>query len=91
MGLTPDEMAKVHNLWPLIAAQLPEAIRQAQALVNRPPDDLVRSLVTRYEMGEKVYQRGWLEMTEDEFDQEIVCEIADVFLYLAMKRVKYGA
>lgn len=91
MGLTPDEMAKVDNLWPLIAAQLPNAIRQAQALVNRPPDDLVRSLVTRYEMGEKVYQRGWLGMSEDEFDQEIVCEIADVFLYLAMKRVKYGA
>lgn len=42
-------------------------------------------------MGEKIYQRGWLEMTEEEFDQEIVCEIADVFLYLAMKRVKFGA
>lgn len=86
-----DDIGHLPNLWPLVAAQLPAAIRQAQSLILRPPDDLVRSLGTRYEMGEKIYQRGWLEMTEEEFDQEIACEIADVFLYLAMKRVKFGA
>lgn len=42
-------------------------------------------------MGEKLYRRNFVEWTEERFDQEIVCEIADVFLYLALKRVMFGA
>lgn len=91
MALTPDEIRTVNNLWPAVAAQLPSAIRTAQALILRPPDDLVRSLPIRYEMGEKLYQRNFTHWTEEQFDQEIACEIADVFLYLALKRVMYGA
>jgi hypothetical protein len=90
VGLTPDELRTTHNLWPLVAANLPAAVAQAQALILRPPDDLVRSLVVRYEMGERVYQRDFLDWTEEQFDQEIRCEIADVFLYLALRRVVYG-
>ncbi len=41
-------------------------------------------------MGERVYQRDFLDWTEEQFDQEIRCEIADVFLYLALRRVVYG-
>lgn len=91
MGLTPEEVRQVPNLWPAVAAQLPSAIRSAQGLILRPPDDLVRSLPIRYEMGEKLYRRNFVEWTEERFDQEIVCEIADVFLYLALKRVMFGA
>jgi len=91
VALTRDEMLTSERLWPLVAAQLPAAIRQAQALVNRPPDDLVRSLGTRYEMGERLHNREYIHWSEDQFDQMIACEIADVFLFLAMKRVMYGA
>lgn len=90
MALTPEEMRQAETLWPLIAANIPAAIRTAQALMARPPDDLIQSLVTRYEMGEKVYQRDFLDWTVEQFDQEIACEIADVFLYVAMKRVMFG-
>jgi hypothetical protein len=91
LALTPEEAQRLNSIWPHVAAQLPAAIRQAQALVLRPPDDLVRSLGTRYEMGEKLYNRNFAHWTEEQFDQEIACEIADVFLYLAMKRVMFGA
>jgi len=41
-------------------------------------------------MGEKLYKRNFVHWSEEQFDQEIACEIADVFLYLALKRVMYG-
>lgn len=90
MGLDRDQIMRVDNLWPLVAAQLPEAIRRSQALILRPPDDLVRSLVVRYEMGERLYRRDFIEWSEEQFEQEIRCEVADVILYNALKRVMYG-
>jgi hypothetical protein len=42
-------------------------------------------------MGERLHNREYIHWSEDQFDQMIACEIADVFLFLAMKRVMYGA
>lgn len=78
------------NLWPLIAAECPGAIRRVQALSRRPPDDLIRSLVVRYELGERLYRRDFLLWTPEQFDQEIACELADTILYSAMRRVVIG-
>jgi hypothetical protein len=91
LALDPEEVRRIRNLWPLVAAQLPAAVHQAQALTQRPPDDLVRSLETRYRMGDALYHRDFTRWTEEKFDEEISCEIADVFLYLALKKVMYGS
>ena len=90
MALSKEELRNAGTLWPLIAANLPAAITTAQALVTRPPGDLIQSLVTRYEMGERMYHRDFLDWSPEMFDAEIACEIADVFLYVAMKRVMFG-
>ena len=68
-------------------AELGQAIERAQALVQRPPDDVIRSLRNRYEMGESLYKREYLTWDEDRFIEEAMCELADLFLYLAMQRV----
>lgn len=88
--MSRDEIKSIPNLWPLVAAELPEAIRRSQAILLRPPDDLVRSLVVRFEMGESLYGRDFICWSEEQFEQEIRCEVADVILYNALKRVMYG-
>lgn len=79
--------AEQESLWSLVQAELPEAIRRAQALIQRPPDDVIRSLKNRYETGEQLYQREYLTWDRERFMEEAACEIADLFLYLAMERV----
>lgn len=90
MALSREEIRTLPNLWPLVAAEMGGAIKRSQALILRPPDDLVRSLVVRFEMGEKMYGRDFVDWSEEQFEQEIRCEVADVILYNAIKRVMYG-
>ena len=82
-----SDLADVPNIWPLIQAELPNAIRRAQALIQRPPYDVMQSLQTRYAMGEALYRRDFLMWNRERFMEEALCEIADLFLYLAMERV----
>lgn len=89
MGLEKDLLRTLPTIWPLVAANIPAAVGTAQAYVNRPPDDLIRSLVTRWELGERLYKRDFIDWTREQFDQEIACEIADAILYIAMRRILY--
>jgi hypothetical protein len=81
------DIASLENIWPLIRAELPNAIQRAQALVQRPPDDVISSLHTRYAMGESLYKRDFLTWGRERFTEEVMCELADMFLYLAMEKV----
>jgi hypothetical protein len=90
VALSRGELATTPNLWPLISAEIPASVRTVQALSLRPPDDLIRSLVVRYEMGERLYRRDFLGWDREQFDQEIACELADTILYVAMRKIVIG-
>lgn len=75
------------DTWQRVVAEIPEAIRRARALVERPPADVIESLRTRFELGQKLYKGDFLSWERERFESEQVCELADFILYLAMERV----
>ena len=89
--MTPEELREVDVMWPLIAAKLPEAIRRAQSLLARPPEEMIKGLRARYELGEKQYNREWVDWDRERFWEERLCEAADLILYAAMEDAKFDA
>lgn len=74
-------------VWNSVIAELPAAMQRARALVLRPPGDVIASLRTRFELGQKLYKSDFLTWDKERFESEASCELADFILYLAMERV----
>ncbi len=79
------------DAWPFIDAELGNALRDARLLLFHTDLRGFRSLLeARYRAGERLYEREWLTWDDpSRFDEEAVQELADLVLYLAMRRVRH--
>jgi hypothetical protein len=87
--VTEQDLRDIDVMWPLIEANLMLAVRKAQSLLARPPEEMMRTLRARYEQGEKLYKREWTAWDQERFLEERLCEAADLILYAAMEAVKF--
>jgi hypothetical protein len=78
--IVPDEDA-----WPYIAAELPHIVRDAAAMLM-DWRGMQKQMEERYREGEQEYERDWLTRPVEWFDDEASQELADLLIYLAMRR-----
>lgn len=86
--MTSDE-AKA--LWPQVLAELERAWGELLALVQDPPVDLVQMVKARYEAGCDEFQGDWTTRAEPWFTDNAKEELADLWVYLAFRRVRSQA
>jgi hypothetical protein len=82
--MTSDE-AKA--LWPQVLGELEGAWRELLALVQDPPVDLVQMVKARYEAGCEEFKGDWTARAEPWFTDNAKEELADLWVYLAFRRV----
>ena len=82
--MTPDE---ARELWPQVLAELQGAWRDVLALVQDPPVDLVQMVKARYEAGCDEFSGDWTGRAEPWFTDNAKEELADLWVYLAFRRV----
>ena len=82
--MTADE---ARELWPQVLGQLPGAWGELLALVQDPPVDLVQMVKARYEAGCEEFQGDWTTRAEPWFTDNAKEELADLWVYLAFRRV----
>lgn len=85
-----DELRAMPDIWPVIAQHLADA---AGDPVRQIADGLHvehAALEEKYRKGEAEHDRGWLDMTRDQIEAEIVNEWLDLVLYHAMIRARFG-
>lgn len=85
---TLAELRERRDVWPIVAARIPEAISMAHAalddILEHP--DLMQHLERKFRKGEAEHDRAWLKNTSDPswLILEAAEEIADFLLYQAM-------
>lgn len=82
--MTSDE-AKA--LWPQVLEELEGAWRELLALVQDPPVDLVQMVKARYEAGCEEFKGDWTTKNAEWCEAEAREELADLFTYLAFRRI----
>ena len=86
--MTSDE-AKA--LWPQVLGELEGAWGELLALVQDPPVDLVQMVKARYEAGCEEFKGDWTARAEPWFTDNAKEELADLWVYLAFRRVRSQA
>ena len=82
--MTADE---ARELWPQVLGELEGAWGELLALVQDPPVDLVQMVKARYEAGCEEFQGDWTTRAEPWFTDNAKEELADLWVYLAFRRV----
>ena len=82
--MTPDE---ARALWPQVLAELEGAWGDVLALVQNPPVDLVQMVKERYEAGCEEFSGDWAGRVEPWFTDNAKEELADLWAYMAFRRV----
>jgi hypothetical protein len=83
------------DAWPYILPELGRALSELQRIVESgellaPGSAFLAMLEARYRNGEALYKREWLDWPDGaRFDDEVLQEVADGILYLAMRRVAF--
>jgi len=83
-------IAPHEDAWQRIRIELGGAIAELQRTVEQDllSEGFLNLLEARYRQGETLYKREWLEWSDpSRFEDELVQEIADAVLYIAMRRV----
>lgn len=86
--IRPDEDA-----WARLAPEIGRSIAELQRFVETPEISsrgFLALLEARYRQGESLYKREWLDWEDaDRFEHELIQEVADAVLYIAMRRVRH--
>jgi hypothetical protein len=86
-------IAPTEDAWPRVRAELSPAYAELVRLVGSPDirtAAFVEMLEARYRNGERLYRREWVDWVDSSrFDNEVVQEIGDGILYIAMRRVRH--
>jgi hypothetical protein len=85
-------IAPNEDAWARIKPEIGRAIAELQRVVDSTLSEsaFLALLEKRYRDGEALYKREWLDWSDpSKFDHELVQEIADGVLYIAMRRVRH--
>lgn len=87
MSTIPNRDAQ--DLWPFVRAEIRDAYREVQALIEDPPPGLWTALEARFRKGQAAHghRNEWLRWSRQRFADEATEELLDLILYPAMRRV----
>ena len=91
--MSDAQIRPTEDVWPRLRAELAPAYDELRRLVGSPDirtAAFVEMLEARYRNGERLYRREWLDWVDpSRFDHEVVQEVGDGILYIAMRRVRH--
>lgn len=87
------EFWKMSDIWNEIVEHLPSARQVAMQTDHNAIDWFLEdgSLEQKFRKGEAEHGRGWLTMSREQLEREILNEWKDIILYTAMIRARFGA
>lgn len=84
-----DDLKRTEDLWPLVVEHLHHACNSAVlGFMDYKPD--ASMLEEKFRRGEAEHGRDWLNMTREQFDEEILDEMRDLVIYHAMRMARWG-